>query len=184
MWMRILIAFAIATVPTGVRAAPVSTTEGCGNNPDRPYVCDVGSPRTLSMRGFDEVMEKNSALRATVARLGKPDRAEIQRVRVREPWSEWELRTYYRSLDRMFVYGRAFILSNPEVTLLRHESRIPEAMWAMWDGDPATRAATNAAELAAAAAERSADEAERTAKLAEAIAEEAAAEFPERLMKQ
>lgn len=184
MWTRIMIAFAIAAVPSAASATSIDTTEGCGNNPDRPYVCDIGGPRTLSMQGFDEVLEKNGALRATVARLGKPDRAEIQRIRVREPWTQWELRTYYRSLNRMFVYGRAYVLGSPEITLLRHESRIPQGMWELWRGGPATRAATSAAQHAAAAAERSAEEAERTARIAEAIAADAAADFPKRLMKQ
>ncbi|MFP6665658.1 MAG: hypothetical protein VCC00_15805 [Deltaproteobacteria bacterium] len=180
MWTRILIVCAIAAMPSVAGAAP----EGCGDNPDRPYVCDIGAPRTLSMQGFDNVMEKNDALRATVARIGKPDRAEIQRIRVAAPWSQWELRTYYRSLDRMFVYGRAFVLGSPEITLLRHESRIPGAMWEHWRGNPAIRKAKAAAERAAVAAERSAKAAERTARLAEAIADDAAADFPKRLMKQ
>lgn len=184
MWKRILIGVLASALPFAASAAPLDTTEGCGNNPERPYVCDIGPPKVLSMASFEEVLEKNAAISATVARIGMPDRVEVQRVRVREPWSEWETRVYYRSLDRLFIFGRAYILGVPQVTLLRHESRIPKATWAMWGGAPESRAARSAADRAADAAERSADAAERTARLAEAMADDAAAEFPKKLMKQ
>jgi len=103
-------------LPTAVLAANDIRGEGCGNNPERPYVCDIGAPKVLSKQEFIEVLRKNEALRETVKRLGKPDRAEIQKVRVREPWSQWEVRTYYEDLDRMFVYGRAYILGSPVIT--------------------------------------------------------------------
>ncbi|MDG1959451.1 MAG: hypothetical protein P8K76_11945 [Candidatus Binatia bacterium] len=164
-------------------AASTDLGEGCQNSPERPYVCDIGSPRVLSKREFAEVLDKNSALRETVTRLGKPDRAEIQKVRVREPWSPWEVRTYYEDLDRMFIYGRAYILGSPVITILRHESRIPRTQMARGGGTAADRAAQGAAERAAAAAERSAAAAERTAQLAEALADDAGEQFPRRLMK-
>lgn len=184
MITKLSIAFALAFAWLALPVqAETGLPEGCANGPERPYVCDIGSPRILSMNGFEEILEKNAAVRATVRRIGMPDRAEVQRVRVREPWSSWEVRTYYRSIDRMFVYGRAFILGSPQVTILRHESRIPQGLWAAWSGDPATRKAQGAAAEAAAAAEKSAEAAERTADLAEAMADDAAAEFPKSLMK-
>ena len=165
---------------TPVMASNDVRGEGCGNNPDRPYVCDIGAPRVLNPREFVEVVDKNQALRETVKRLGKPDRAEIQKVRVREPWSQWEVRTYYNDLDRMFVYGRAYILGSPVITILRHESRIPTTETAL---APADLAAQSAAAQAAAAAERSAAAAEKTARLAQALADDAGEQFPQRLMK-
>lgn len=158
-------------------------TDGCGNNPERPYVCDIGTPRVLSSRDFSEVLGKNAALRETVKRLGKPDRAEVQKVRVREPWSQWEVRTYYEDLDRMFIYGRAYILGSPVITILRHESRIPRPPVGRPGTDPVARSAEAAAIRAAAAAERSAAAAERTAQLAAALADDAGDQFPRRMMK-
>lgn len=184
MWKQILMVALATAMPFAASAAEVDATEGCGNNPERPYVCDIGPPRVLTLASFEEVLAKNAAIRSTVTRIGMPDRVEVQRVRVREPWSEWETRLYYRALDRLFIFGRAYILGSPQITLLRHESRIPRATWAMWGGGPSTRSARSAAERAADAAERSAEAAERTARLAEAMADDAAAEFPKKLMKQ
>jgi hypothetical protein len=93
------------------------------------------------------------------------------------------VRTYYEDLDRMFIYGRAYILGSPVITILRHESRIPRTQMARGGGTAADRAAQGAAERAAAAAERSAAAAERTAQLAEALADDAGEQFPRRLMK-
>jgi hypothetical protein len=170
-------------LPTAALAASDIRGEGCGNNLERPYVCDIGAPKVLSKQEFIEVLGKNEALRETVKRLGRPDRAEIQKVRVRDPWSQWEVRTYYEDLDRMFVYGRAYILGSPVITILRHESRIPRAQMALAAPDAADLAAESAAVRAAAAAERSAAAAEKTARLAEALADDAGEQFPRRLMK-
>jgi hypothetical protein len=181
-WIALL-CLVLGPVPP-LLAASTDLGEGCNNSPERPYVCDIGTPRVLSRREFAEVLDKNSALRETVKRIGKPDRAEIQRVRVREPWSPWEVRTYYEDLDRMFIYGRAYILGSPVITILRHESRIPRAQIARGGGGGAAdRAAQAAAARAAAAAERSAAAAERTARLAEALADDAGDQFSQRLMK-
>ena len=60
-------------LPTAALAASDIRGEGCGNNPERPYVCDIGAPKVLSKQEFIEVLAKNEALRETVKRLGRPE---------------------------------------------------------------------------------------------------------------
>lgn len=156
---------------------------GCADqSEERPYVCDIGPAEPLSMASFVQMLQDDNALRSTVARIGMPDAAELQRVLVNEPWVSYEVRTYYRKYDRMYVFGRAFVLGNPQVSLLRHEGPIP-ASWlasrAPIDADAEARRAEDAAARAEAIAER----AERLADRAESIADAMAADFPRRLQK-
>lgn len=160
----------------------MSDVSCAGQSDERPYVCDIGPAEPLSMASFVQLLQDDNALRATVARIGMPDAAELQRVRVNEPWVSYEVRTYYRDYDRMYVFGRAFILNNPQITLLRHEGPIPAAWYASRAPIDA-EAEARRAEDAAARAESIADRAERLADRAEAIADAMAEDFPRRLQK-
>lgn len=159
-------------------------------DPERPYVCDVGPPKPLSMRSFKEILAHDSAVRAVVRRIGMPYAAEMQRVRAESPWFSWELRTYYPSYDRMYAFSRAFILNVPEVSLLRFEGKIPRDRWksvatvqqTTYAGTDADGAAARA-ERAAEDAERLADQATRYADQAEAIADQADQGFKQSLVK-
>ncbi len=152
-------------------------------NPERPYVCDIGKPKPLSLRSFKEILRNDAALRAVVQHIGMPYAAEIQQVRVEDPWYSWELRTYYPEYDRMYAFSRAFILGVPEISLLRYEGPMPydRLQIAALPGD-AERAAERA-ERAAAEAEALADRAERDASRAEAIADQAGRDFHRTLLK-
>ncbi|HEY8516969.1 MAG TPA: hypothetical protein VIS07_15780 [Candidatus Binatia bacterium] len=154
-------------------------------DPERPYVCDIGPPRPLSMRSFREVLANDQAIRALVKRIGMPYAVEVQRVRVEDPWYSWEVRAYYPEYNRMFAFGRAFILGVPEVSLLRYEGPIPpDRRWpavTRIGGDAEDAAAR--AERAAAEAEALADQAERFADRAEAIADQGARDFTRSLYK-
>jgi hypothetical protein len=160
-------------------------------DPERPYVCDVGPPKPLSMRSFKELLATDSALRAVVRRIGMPYAAEMQRVRTESPWYSWEVRTYYPNYDRMCAFARAFILNVPEVSLLRFEGKIPANRWrataavqqAAYPGGDAEGAAARA-ERAAEEAERLADQATRFADQADAIADQADQSFKRSLVKQ
>jgi len=157
-------------------------------DPERPYVCDIGPPRPLSMRSFKEVLANDTAVRALVRRIGMPYAVEMQRVRVEDPWYSWEMRAYYPDYDRMYAFGRAFILGVPEVSLMRYEGPIPADRWRVATttvtapmGD--AESAALRAERAAAEAEALADRAERDADVAESIADQAGREFKRTLYK-
>ena len=159
-------------------------------DPERPYVCDVGPPKPLSMRSFKDVLARDGAVRAVVRRIGMPYAVEVQRVRVEDPWYSWELRAYYPEYDRMYAFSRAFILGVPEVSLLRYEGRIPRDRWrsttvveTTYAGGDAEGAAARA-ERAAEEAERLADQATRFADQADAIADRAGQDFKRSLVKQ
>lgn len=158
-------------------------------DPERPYVCDVGPPTSMSMRSFKEVLARDGAVRSLVRRIGMPYAVEMQRVRVEDPWYTYELRAYYPKYDRMYAFGRAFILGVPEVSLMRYEGKIPRDRWretvvtvAGVGGDADSAAAR--AERAADEAERLADEATRFADRADAIADQADQGFKQSLIKQ
>jgi hypothetical protein len=101
---------------------------------------------------------------------------------VNDPWLNYEVRTYYRDYDRMYVFARAFVLGNPQVSLLRHEGPIPPH-WLASHAPIDVDAAARRAEDAAARAEAVADRADRLADRSEAIADAMAADFPRRLQK-
>lgn len=169
---------------------PPPITHDCDYvDPERPYVCDVGPPKPLSMRSFKEILARDSAVRAVVRRIGMPYAAEMQRVRAESPWYTWELRTYYPSYDRMYAFSRAFILDVPEVSLLRFEGKIPRDRWKSTTAQQVTYAGGDAdnaaarAERAADDAERLADEATRYADQAESIADQADQGFKQSLVK-
>jgi len=173
----------MALVPVAAMAEGTGSTWDCkGQSDQRPYVCDIGPAEPLSMVSFIQLLQDDGAIRATVARIGMPDAAELQRVLVNDPWVTYEVRTYYRQYDRMFVFGRAFILGNPQVSLLRHEGPIPAA-WLASRAPIDVEAEALRAEEAAARAEAIADRADRLADRAEAIADAMAADFPRQLQK-
>lgn len=156
--------------------------------PERPYVCDVGEARPMSLRSFNEVLSTNSAVRDVVQRLGYPDRAELQRISVDDPWLGWEIRTYYFSLDRMMVFGRAFVLDRPEISKLRHIGRIPQDRWNQlvvrdqpWD--QLADAAAERAERSAAVADEAALRGEDAASRASAVGDVLASDFHQTLIK-
>ena len=133
----------------------------------------------MSLRSFNEVLSTNSAVREVVQRLGYPDRAELQRISVDDPWLGWEIRTYYFSLDRMMVFGRAFVLDRPEISKLRYIGRIPPERWNQlvvrdqpWDliADAAAERAEHAAAVADDAALRGEDAATRASSAGDAMA--------------
>jgi len=160
-------------------------------DPERPYVCDVGPPQALSARSFKEVLSNDGAVRALVRRIGMPYAVEMQRVRVEDPWYTYELRAYYPAYDRMYAFGRAFILNVPEVSLMRFEGKIPRNRWKSLVVPASASATLTDADSAAARAEHAADEAERLADQAtrfadraDAIADQGAQEFKRSLVKQ
>jgi hypothetical protein len=154
-------------------------------SPERPYVCDIGAPRPLSYRSFQQVLTQNDAILAQVRRIGMPDWAEIQKVATEAPWTNYEIRLYYRDYDRMYAFGRAFILDRPEIALLRYQGPIPPGKFAAVQVVSASDAEMEAlrAERAAADAEARAERAERGAEQVEAIAEAAARDFKRSLYK-
>jgi hypothetical protein len=180
--------------PLGVGAVRVAmaadATVGCvPAGEERPYVCDVGEPRPLSLQSFNQIFQIDNAVRATVARIGMPDYAEIQKVGVEEPWVNYELRTYYKDYNRMLVFGRAMILGNPQVSLLRHEGPIPPDKLAMLTArvvavSTSASDAARRAEEAAALAEDEAARAERYADSSESAANSLDRSFREKLVKQ
>ncbi len=181
--VRMVVVVAAALLPTVVVAAGVGATWDCeGQTDERPYICDVGPAQPLSMTSFVQLLQGDGALRATVARIGMPDAAELQRVLVNDPWLGYEVRTYYRDYDRMYVFARAFVLGNPQVSLLRHEGPIP-AQWLESRAPIDVDAVALRAEDAAAKAEAVAQRAERLADRAEAIADAMAEDFPRHLQK-
>ena len=185
-----VVAFLVGGVGSAYGGAPGGSTIGCvPASEERPYVCDVGEARPLSLQSFDQIFQVDNAVRSTVARIGMPDYAEVQRVRVEDPWVNFELRTYYLDYNRMLVFGRAMILGNPQVSLLRHEGPIPPAKLAMLTERPVpvgTSAADAArrAEEAAALAEDEAARAERYADSSESAANAADRSFLQQLVKQ
>ncbi len=169
-----VLAFGLA-VPAAASTAPA---RGCRRpQADRPYVCDVGEPRPLSRQSFERIFEVDNAVRAAVARIGMPDYAELQKIDVNDPWVGWELRLYYRDYDKMLIFGRAMIIGNPRVSLLRHEGPIPPEKLAFLSRrlPSALERAEEAARRAEEAADRAADVAERAERLAD-DSERAAAE--------
>ena len=128
----------------------------------------MGQAKPLSLQSFQQIFEVDTAVRSTVARIGMPDYAELQRVDVENPWVSWELRTYYKDYNRMLVFGRAMILGNPQVSLLRHEGPIPPEKMAMLTARPIPVGASAAD--AARRAEEAADLAESEASRAERFA--------------
>lgn len=182
--MIVWVAVALVSAAGAADLAQPGTTWDCaGQSDERPYVCDIGPAEPLSMASFVQMIQDDSAIRATVARIGMPNAVEVQRVLVNAPWVNYEVRTYYRDYDRMYVFGRAFILGNPEVSLLRHEGPIPPqwlASHAPFDYEGAARRAEEAADRA----EATADRADRLADRAEAIADAMAADFPKHIQKQ
>ena len=190
IWCAGLLAMSIAATGFAQELPPI--THDCDYvDPERPYVCDVGPPHTVSMRSFKEVLTNDSAVRALVYRIGMPYAVEMQRVRVEDPWYTWELRAYYPNYDRMYAFGRAFILSVPEVSLMRFEGKIPRGRWhaqvipasAPAGGVSDADAAAARAERAAEEAEMLADRADRLANRADAIADQAGQEFKRSLYK-
>lgn len=154
-------------------------------NSERPYLCDIGKPLPLSLRSFQQIMARNRSLRTHVARLGMPDWAEIQKVYTDAPWTNYEIRIYYRDYGRMFAFARAFILDIPEVTMLRYQGPIPPGKFAVAQVSIPENADADAlrAERAAELAEARAEAAERNAQQAEAMARDASNEFKESLVK-
>jgi hypothetical protein len=172
--------------------APPITRDCDYVDPERPYVCDVGPPKSLSMRSFKDILARDPAVRAVVRRIGMPYAAEMQRVRAESPWYSWEVRTYYPNYDRMYAFSRAFILDVPEVSLLRFEGKIPRHRWksaavvqqTVYEAGGDSDSAAARAERAADEAERLADQATRFADQADAIADQADQGFKRSLVKQ
>lgn len=154
---------------------------------ERPYVCDVGDPQPVSMRSFRNILAHNDAVRAVVARLGFPDWVELQRVSVEAPWASYEIRTYYRDLNHMYAFGRAFLLDLPQVALVRYQGPIPAsklASPALSSRPAGAEEEALRAEQAAARAEELAEHAEREAARTEAIADAGQRDFRQSLLKQ
>jgi hypothetical protein len=135
---------------------------------ERPYVCDVGEPKPLSLESFEQIFQVDGAVRATVARIGMPNYAELQKIDAPDPWVTYELRTYYLDYNKMIVFGRAMILGNPQISLLRHEGPIPADKLALLTVGPVT--AQGSAADAARRAEDAANRAEHDANRAESYA--------------
>lgn len=181
-----MVVWAVALSPVAAAAdlsQPGMTWNCKGQSDERPYVCDIGPAEPLSMASFVQMIQDDAAIRAMVARIGMPNAVEVQRVLVNDPWVDYEVRTYYREYDRMYVFGRAFVLGNPEISLLRHEGPIPP-QWLASRAPIDYEAAARRAEEAAARAEQVANRADRLADRAEAIADAMAADFPKHIQKQ
>jgi hypothetical protein len=72
----------------------------------RPYIVEVGPPRTISRQQLDKEMYLNSDLRSWIRNYGYPDVAEIQAVVPEYGWSDYEIRTYYLDRDQELAFGR------------------------------------------------------------------------------
>jgi hypothetical protein len=72
----------------------------------RPYITEVGPPRTLSLEQFEHEVQANSDLRSWVKDYGYPDVAETQEVVPEYGWSDYEVRAYYFDRDQELAFGR------------------------------------------------------------------------------
>jgi hypothetical protein len=193
LWLRVVVLMIATLAGSAVASRADEDNLGYAGRPDctpfspeRPYVCDVGEPRPLSNRSFQQVIARNDAVRSVVYRIGMPDWAELQKVASEAPWTNYEIRLYYRDYGKMYAFGRAFILDRPEVALLRHQGPIPAGKFAVTAQQVrVTDAEAEAlrAEQAAAEAEARAARAEADAARAEAIADSASRDFKRSLVK-
>ena len=130
--IRSALSVVVAGLALGATPAPAFDAMGYMSLPDcepqtgeRPYVCDVGLPRPLTPIEFRRTITRNGAVRRLVERIGIPDYAELQKVAVDSPWRPEEIRLYYLDFDRMYSFGRAMILDEPAVSVLRYQGPIP-----------------------------------------------------------
>lgn len=72
----------------------------------RPYIAEVGAPRTLSRAQFEREVAVNSDLRSWVRNYGFPDVAEYQRVVPEYGWSDYEIRVFYFDYNMELAFGR------------------------------------------------------------------------------
>jgi len=134
-------------------------------------------------------MGSNRTLASYVLRNGPPDLAEASFLADRPPWDKYEVRLYYVDMRKEISFARAWILGEPQISMVRNErpltdeevadlqsrarSRGAYARGAARGGrmGPAERAeeAARRAEAAAGRVEAAADMAERAADRAEAI---------------
>lgn len=149
--------------------------------PERPHICDIGEPRPLSMRSFNEILRRDEVIRELVRRIGMPDRVELQDVDVWHPWMAWELRTYYRRYNKMFVFAQALLFGEPQITMLRHQGPLPARLIEASLVSP--DASLSRADRAAEDAERAADRAERAADRTSAVGDKLADSFMHSLRK-
>jgi len=80
--------------------------------------------QAVSLPTFDPVFQNDSAVRAVVARLGLPDRAEVVPLSVGDPWVASELRIFYLQRNRMLVFMRARV-DGEDVSVLREQGPLP-----------------------------------------------------------
>jgi hypothetical protein len=115
----------VSTPAVAVKQPSQGRSPGRAIAAERPYVRDVGEAKPLSRERFERIIAADAAVRATVARIGMPSYAELQQIEVDDPWVGYELRVYYLDYGKMLVFGRAMILGDPRISLLRHSGAIP-----------------------------------------------------------
>lgn len=120
------------------------------------------APQPTTLPTYDPIFQNDDAVRAVVARLGLPDRAEVVPLTIDDPYVRYELRAYYERANQMLVFLRADI-DGEEISILRYQGPIPTRTVA------ALPVAVDA-DVLAAEAEARADAAERAAERAEEFA--------------
>jgi hypothetical protein len=138
---------------------------------------DAAAP--VELPTFDPIFQNDAAVRAVVARIGLPDRAEVVPLDVGSPWEGYELRAYYLGSDQMFVFMRASP-AHGDVSILMYQGPIPPVAP---EPVPVSAASTLDPDRAAAEAEARADEAERAADRAEAATAALEESFKKSLVK-
>lgn len=85
---------------TGAKAEQLRT-------PDyRPYITEVGPPRTINRVRLDKEMQLNSDLASWIRDYGYPDVAEVQDVVPQYGWSDYEIRIFYIDRNQELAFGR------------------------------------------------------------------------------
>src|SRR5262249_36935739 len=66
-------------------------------------------------------MGSNRTLASYVLRNGPPDLAEASFLADRPPWDKYEVRLYYVDMRKEISFARAWILGEPQISMVRNE---------------------------------------------------------------
>ncbi len=92
----------------------------------RPYITEVGEPRSIGPAALQREAEKASDMRDFFLRHGSPDYAEVQEIAPEWPWESYEIRTYYMHWNLEVTFGRVlFSEAMPDLGLLKFQGEIP-----------------------------------------------------------
>ncbi len=135
---------------------------------------EIGPPRPLSVGDLRAEVRSNLELSEFIARHGRPDWAEAQRVAVDRPLDPYEIRLYYLSEGIVASFTNARLVGGLAVSMRKWQRPLPadkrqRIIAELVATDPAVRA-----EVAAERAEMAARRVETAASAAEAAADTAA----------